>query len=75
MDFSQHYSLDCNSTYTVSTVNYDGQGNLKLEVDYREDMEDRTCEMTLTFDPSYINSGQSSLSFLVDSSNIELLYS
>jgi len=43
-------------------------------VDYREDMENRNCNLTLAYDPSIIDRPASSLSFTVISENTELLF-
>ena len=55
MDFKSYLVLDCNSTYSVADVTYK-EGQFDVTVDYTEDMEDRTCNLTLSFDPTFISS-------------------
>ena len=73
MDFNSYVSFNCNSTYSVSDVSY-SSGELVLTADYTEDIEDRTCNLTLSFDPSLVSSQAHSSIFIVQSSNIALLY-
>ena len=48
MNLSQLYSLSCDSVYSVSEVSYDSaKGTLSLTVDYSEDLEDRSCNLSL----------------------------
>ena len=73
MDFSNYVSFICNSTYSVSDISY-SSGELMLTADYTEDMEDRTCNLTLSFDPSLVSSQVQTSIFIVQSSDIALLY-
>ena len=55
MNFKSYLVLNCNSTYSVADVTYK-EGKFDVIVDYTEDMENRTCNMTLSFDPSLFSS-------------------
>ena len=73
MNLAQLSHLNCTSTYSVSSISYN-LGTLTLVVDFSEDMEERNCNLSLSFDPSIIDSANSTISFTVNSINEPLLY-
>ena len=66
MNLSSHVSFDCDSTYNVSDVAY-SSGTLSIVTDYSEDMEERLCNFTFSYDPTVIRSNTSKITFSVDS--------
>ena len=73
MDLTQLSHLNCTSTYSVSSISY-SLGTLTLVVDFSEDLEERTCNLSLSFDPSIIDSANSTISFTVNSINEPLIF-
>lgn len=72
MNITQHILFTCDANYTITNIVY-SSGIFELVADYTTDMEDRSCNLTLTFDPNIIESTASKLSFTVKSRNSPLI--
>jgi hypothetical protein len=73
MNLGQCVALQCNSTYTVIDLSYD-RGTLSITVDFSEDLEGRSCNLTVSYDANVIRSPYSFLAFTVQSNTTALLY-
>ena len=51
MNFYSYLTFDCNSTYSVRSINY-RDGVMDVIVDYTNDMENRNCNVSLAYDPT-----------------------
>jgi len=60
MKFMSYLALDCNSTYDIMSVDYNS-GKISVTVDYTEDMEERYCSFSLTYDPIIVDRPASQL--------------
>ena len=74
MNFSLYLNLSCDSTYQIISTTYQS-GNIEVEVAYTEDMEDRSCTLTLPYDPTIVDRPASRLSFDVKSNDLKLIVS
>jgi hypothetical protein len=74
MNLSYYVSLKCNSNFTIEQISY-SDGILKLNVNYTDDMEGDTCNLTMAYNYSIIWSRSSNITFQVKSSNVPLIYS
>ena len=55
MHLNSHVFLDCNATYTTSSISYTN-GVLEVKADYTTDMEEQNCTVTFSFDQQIIRS-------------------
>lgn len=75
MDLTQHITLQCQDTsYQLTFTDYQ-TGTLTLTVDYSTDMEDRQCQLDVSFDSAVIISPNATLSFAAVSRTSPLLVS
>jgi hypothetical protein len=73
MTLSSCVALQCNSTYTITSLGYD-RGTLSVTVDFSEDLEGRSCNLTVSYDANVIRSPDSFLAFTVQSNTTALTY-
>ena len=74
IDFNSAVTFNCDSSYSVSAITFTN-GALSIAADYTEDMEEKNCNITVTYDPLVLESPNSTLSLIVQSDNVALLYS
>lgn len=74
MNISKYLNFSCDSTYSIASITYDN-GIIELNVDYTEDMEDRSCILTLAYDPTIVDRPASQLTFDVKSNDMKLIVS
>jgi len=60
--------LDCPSNYTITQTTYD-QAKLTLIVDYTDDMEGISCQLTISYNPNVTTLANNTLNFSVISNN------
>ena len=74
VDLSKQVRFTCDANFTVTGMTYQ-RGVLTIETEFATDLEGRTCNVSMEFDPSVILSDNFALVFTVESDNNELVIS
>ena len=74
VDLSKQVRFTCDANFTIMSMTYQ-RGVLTIETEFSTDLEGRTCNVSMEFDPSVILSNNFALIFTVESDNNELVIS